>query len=126
MVKIRPVLAVLLIAAFLCVRMIGTHLHLCLDGTEPPTSFQSQTHDLSEDFGHNKLEVPRLDFDIDLVGDLLTKLAKAASDLPVLIVAVALFFLAPRRTPEYVRPTIRGWAPDPRSRIRPPLRAPPR
>lgn len=128
MISVRPGIVVFVVVALLFARMAGTHLHLCFDGLEPPTSVQSQMYDLGDGYIHNTTssEVPRQDIDIDLVGELLTKLAKISPDFPVLIIAVALFLLSPRPLPSYGRAIAASFVSNSWPRIRPPLRAPPR
>lgn len=128
MISVRLSIVTFVVVTLLFARMAGAHLHLCFDGLEPPTSLQSQMYDLSDGYIHNTTssEVPRQDIDIELVGELLTKLAKVGLDLPVLIIAVALFLLYPRPLPSYGRAIAVSFVPNSWPRIRPPLRAPPR
>lgn len=133
MPKFRKAIIALLIAAFLTTRLMGLHLHLCFDGTEPPVSLQWQTNDVADaadnlqqaDF-QSANPVTMEDVDIDLLGNVLPELAKLALDLVVLPVVFSLLLLA--RRPSVPQPQLADLLPVPfaRPRIRPPLRAPPR
>lgn len=132
MSKFRTWIVVLFIVAFLSTRLMGMHLHLCFDGTEPPLSLQSQTNEIADtldDVTRADLQSagPVLqDVDIDLIGSALGKLVKAGFDLPVLLVAFSLLFLARSPVVPQPRPGAVPLVRSSRPRIRPPLRAPPR
>mgnify|MGYP000182073945 CR=1 FL=1 len=122
----RPIIAVVMIAAFLSVRLLGMHLHLCFDGAEPPSSMQAQAgHHICDPFGPCETHGPMQDVDIDVIGDMMIKAGKALPDLPVIITAVVLFLIAPRTGPVYQRASYQAPVPGSRPRLRPPLRAPP-
>jgi hypothetical protein len=85
-------LIALLLAALLTVRGGGAHLHLCFDGSEPPSSLHF------EDAGHHEehhVDQVHDDLDLDLVSDAATKFGKLSLDLYLLLFA-GLFFLLPR------------------------------
>lgn len=124
----RTLVIWLFVVAFLGSRLAGLHLHLCFDGTEPAVSVQSQTHDVGNalgDLGQAEWIMP-MDIDIDLFGQALNKIEKASLDLPMLLVAVSLLFLATR--PNLPRAPLGRvlLVPPLWPHIRPPLRAPPR
>lgn len=123
----RTILTVILIAALLCVRLAGTHLHLCMDGGEPEAKLQLQSHDVAEAIGEKSKnpDCSKHDFDFDPLGDLMAKIAKIGLDSSVFIATAILLFLLPPATAP-----LRSWLPEPllaphRPGIRPPLRAPP-
>lgn len=132
MPKFRTWVVGLFIVAFLCTRLMGLHVHLCFDGTEPPLSLQSQTNDLADvlaDAQRANLQqtgpMALADVDIDLVGNALAKLAKIALDLPILLVAFALLLLARRPVVPQQEFADLLLVPFDWPHIRPPLRAPP-
>ena len=121
----RNLLLVLLALSVLVVRMGNAHLHLCLDGAEPPSSI----HILDADFhieGPSNLEAmsaPHHDLDISLVTHALSKSSKLnVDDMALLATVLALFGLLafgklaftsayvrpPFSTPHYLRPPLRG------------------
>ncbi len=121
--RTRVVLA-LLCAALLASRIAGAHLHLCLDGGEPPVSLH--VADDGEHHAEDSGEAPHADRDVVLGGDYLSKKAGQV-DLGFVVLALALLlFVLPRvrpRPPQFFLP------PRPRTaRIHgvPPTRGPPR
>jgi len=110
--------------ALVVLRVGGVHLHLCLDGSEPPVSYHvadSGVHHLDEhDAGES-----HSDRDMALADDLLLKKpAKVLDSLLVLFTFCMLLFLVhatgPRPSPG-APPRLRhlfSW-------LRPPLRGPP-
>lgn len=126
--RARTTLTMILIAALLCVRLAGPHWHLCFDGTEPPAALQLQGHEFTTDLGTDPKSStkPKQDFDIDLLGQLMAKFAKASLDNPVFILAVIVLMLMPPIMAIRRAPAPNPWRPPNRSGIRPPLRAPPR
>ena len=115
-------LVVALCIAVLATQVVGTHLHLCFDGHEPPASVQ---------LGHpgaDDMDPDHQDQDVTVSGYVLIKSLDNAILLPALLGAAVLLFVLgiPRRLdfpPQFER------APIPAStgfRLRPPLRGPPR
>jgi hypothetical protein len=111
--------------ALVVLRVGGIHLHLCLDGSEPPVSYHvadSGIHHLDEhDAGES-----HSDRDMALADDLLLKKAAQALDSLLILFAFSLLLflvsrsIAPRQVAD----------PSPRLRpglswLRPPLRGPP-
>lgn len=129
MANVRTAFVLLLVVAFMGARLTGLHLHLCFDGTEAPASVQTQTYDIGQDLhddlsrGFNQVQMD--DLDVDLTGNAMLKLVKVGTDVPVLIAALVLFFLAPRQPLEVARALIDVPVSRRRPGIRPPLRAPP-
>ena len=113
-------LLTLICAALLFARLGGGHLHLCLDGSEPPASLHvtdSGHHaDHHDDQGHD-------DRDVSLLDDALTKSGKSGLDLPLLLAALWLAVLFARLRITAADPPPRSTSP-PRF-CRPPLRGPP-
>lgn len=114
-------LLALLCVALLLGRVNGAHLHLCLDGSEPPASLHlSETgHDADH---HN--DTAHDDVDVTLPGDAASKPAKLSLDLPLLVLALLLL-----RLPRTAAPRLRNrgrpaHTTDPLL-LRPPLRGPP-
>lgn len=118
----RPWLLTLVCVALLFAPLGGAHLHLCLDGSEPPASLHvtdSGHHaDHRDDRAHD-------DRDVSLVGDALTKSGKSGFDLPLLLAAlwlVTVLFARLRITAAAASPQ---RAASPPRFCRPPLRGPP-
>jgi len=79
MLRSRRWLLVLALVAFVSARVAGAHLHLCLDGSEPP----SAVHAMDGGFEHHPEEPgSHEDLDVDPLQNALAKAAKL--DLPVL------------------------------------------
>jgi hypothetical protein len=139
----RPWLIGFLIVAFVAARLTGAHLHMCFDGSEPLAQLHvsdtagvdhhSDTlgHDAA-DLGHHVVEVDHHslatdsheDVDVDVLGNLLAKVAKL--DLPALALVawcLALLYVAVFRQPIRAR-LFHPPLPLPRF-LRPLLRAPP-
>lgn len=108
--------------AFLAASVLGTHMHLCFDGQEPPSSLhvldgEHLDHHAGEAQAHD-------DLDVDLLGEPLLKTFKL--DLPVLALLAACFLLMPTRAATLPLPARRIAVPLPLPRHwRPLLRAPP-
>jgi hypothetical protein len=120
--KLRWLIAMLCVAVIV-LRVGGTHLHLCFDGDEPPVSLHiadSGIHHADEPAGDHS------DREITPGADALVKKSSDAVDALTLALlgAVLLFVVACGRVP---LPDFRSPLPAPsRSRLRPPLRGPPR
>ncbi len=118
--RLRPWLLTLFCVALLVVHVGGAHLHLCFDGSEPPSSLHLMDSGLHHagpgaDAGHQ-------DVNLALAGEALTKLKLGSIDLdlPVLLIAALLVWSllqAPRhRVPVFSSAARILW---------PPLRGPP-
>jgi len=119
-------LIVTLCVAVAVLRVAGLHLHLCLDGSEPPVSMHV------EDAGVHHLDESgttdtHMDRDLAIATDVVVKKPVDTLDLTLLgaLCALLLFILA--RPREYIAFSL---LPAPvrsaRTRLRPPLRGPPR
>jgi hypothetical protein len=114
-----------LCVAVFALRVGGLHVHLCLDGSEPPLSFHvedSGVHHLDE-----AAEEPHEDRDMALASDIALKKPFGDLDLTLLAVlsSVVLFLLA-RPQPLFDFPAPPSRFRSARSRLRPPPRGPPR
>lgn len=123
---IRPgkpaLLIALLCGVLLLTRLGGTHLHLCFDGSEPPISL----HVADAGDHHPGESAPHADQDVALGADLLVKKPAGGFDLGALAFAftflLLIVFRAPGIRPEALILPLRSA----RTRLRPPLRGPPR
>jgi hypothetical protein len=118
-------LTVLLCVAVVVLRIGGTHLHLCFDGSEAPVSLHLQ--DFGPHHGEEAASAPHADQDVSIGAEALVKKSSAVLDLAALafVSALLLFFLPRLRNP------LPGFFAPPRLspariRLRPPLRGPPR
>lgn len=112
-------LLTLICAALLFARLGGAHVHLCLDGNEPPASLHVTDSGHHADHHDGRAHDDR---DVWLVGDALTKPGKWGLDLPLLLAAlwlVTVLFARLRITaadppqraaspPRFCRPLLRG------------------
>jgi len=116
---------VLLCAAVVVLRIGGTHLHLCFDGSEPPVSLHLS--DSGVHHGDEAAPSPHADQDVSIGAEALVKKYSAAFDLAALafVFALLLFFLPRVRNPlpDFFATAHPAFA---RLRLRPPLRGPPR
>jgi hypothetical protein len=114
---------VLLCAALLASRIAGAHLHLCLDGSEPPVALH--VADGGEHHAENSGE-SHADQDVTLGGDYLSKKSgQVDPGLLALCLALLLFFLPRLRAgiPDHLAPARPRAA---RINGLPPTRGPPR
>jgi len=119
-------LIITLCVAVAVLRVAGLHLHLCLDGSEPPVSMHL------EDAGVHHLEESgdidtHTDRDLGIANDVVVKKPVDTLDLSLLgaLCALLLFFLA--RPREFIAfPLLPAPVRSARLRLRPPLRGPPR
>jgi hypothetical protein len=113
----------LLALAFFALPASGAHLHLCLDGAEPPASVHVgdlAIHHVEDSDQFHK------DVDADLKSEALAKKARDSFDLPTFAsVAPVLFALSVAVPDEFPRTPPTLIVPFPAYRILPPLRAPP-
>lgn len=111
--------------ALLLIRVSGVHLHLCLDGSEPPVSYHVADSGVHHQDEHGAGE-SHSDRDMPVAKDAVVKKSSAASDALLLLVALALllFLLPPSRQRRLAAlpaaPPRRGFV-----WLRPPLRGPP-
>ncbi len=110
-------------AALLASRIAGTHLHVCLDGSEPPIELH-----VADDGEHHAEDsgAPHADRDVMLGGDYLSKKGDLADPGLLALCLALLLFILPRlraQLPDYLAPA----RPRP-ARINglPPTRGPPR
>lgn len=115
-------IAIVVLLAFLGVRMSDAHLHVCLDGQEPPLTVHTSDGSVHHDEHHHE-ESEHNDRDVELNE---AALFKVSSDADVFLPVIA-FFLLPiiletKRVAANLErpPTLR-----PVSKLRPPLRGPP-
>lgn len=120
----KPALLIALLCGVLLItRLGGAHLHLCLDGSEPPISLHVAD---SGEHHPGETAAPHDDQDLGLGADLLVKKPVGGFDLTALAFALAFLLFIAFRAP--------GIPPAPytlpfrsaRTRLRPPLRGPPR
>jgi hypothetical protein len=116
---------VLLCVAVVALRIGGTHLHLCFDGSEPPLSLHLA--DSGQHHAGGAATAPHTDQDVSIGSEALVKKTSAGLDFAALAFAftLLLFFLPRVRSPLpafFVPPRLSPA----RARLRPPLRGPPR
>jgi hypothetical protein len=115
-----------LCVVMLVLRVSGLHVHLCMDGTEPPMSFHVEDagiHHLDEASAGDE----HADRDFSLASDVVVKKPQAGLDLTLAAAfcALLLFMLArPRKL--FAFPSLPAKVRSARTRLRPPLRGPPR
>jgi hypothetical protein len=115
----------LLCIAILVMRVGGAHLHLCLDGGEPPVSVHLSA-DAGTDDSHVGVGKTHHDQEVSLSGEILPKKLDGVLQLPVVLAAAVLLFLLPLvSVPVIPRARTALIHSIPIFRIRPPLRAPP-
>jgi hypothetical protein len=120
-----------LFVALLCVAMValrvgGFHVHMCLDGSEPPLSLHAA------DSGVHHLDEPvasetHVDRDLAIASDLVVK--KPSGDFGLSLLAAfsaLLLFLLVRPRELLAFPPLPALVRSARTRLRPPLRGPPR
>jgi len=112
------------VLAVFTVRASDTHLHLCFDGQEPPTTVHFADASVHHDDAHDGEEHADKDFD-PFVG-LLLKISGTDSDAaPAPCVAVLVILIPPASDSVPVASDSRAPAIDPPFYLRPPLRGPP-
>jgi hypothetical protein len=117
-------LLVLVCVALLSTRLTGAHLHLCLDGSEPPASVHFVDTGCH---GNHHVDNQHNDVDVPLVADALSKSGKSGIGLDLLLVLLSVFVWAwqtiTRPRPIWHPPRALATASPPF--LRPPLRGPP-
>jgi len=119
----RFLIATVCVAMF-ALRVGGLHLHLCMDGSEPPVSFHV------EDSGIHHLDEAsageHADRDLGLASDVVVKKPFGGLDLPLVAAFCALLlFLLARPRVRLAFPSLPAKVRSVRNRLRPPLRGPP-
>ncbi len=118
-------LVALLCVAVVALRAGGLHVHMCLDGSEPPMSLHgadSGMHHLDEAAAGES----HADRDLLIASDLLVK--KPTGDLGIFLLAafgILLLFLLVRPRELFAFPPLPALVRSARIRLRPPLRGPP-
>ncbi len=118
-------LTVLLCVAVVVLRIGGTHLHLCFDGSEPPVSLHLPDSGLHH--GEESATATHADQDVSIGAEALVKKSSVTLDVAALafVFALLLFFLPRLRSP--LPDAFLPFRTSPaRVRLRPPLRGPPR
>lgn len=118
--RFLPIL--LLALSFLGANLMGVHLHLCFDGSEPPASLHVAATDHHAD--HHASEAHD-DLDRPAFGDALAKNGSSALDLPALLLVVVLLPLLATRRLRVPAFRLHDLVPKPLLFLRPPLRGPP-
>lgn len=127
MLRLRPLARAwlaLIAIAIVAAPANGAHLHLCLDGNEPPATVH-----LADDGSHHddgQMQATHHDFDVSLRAEALGKKRTGTLDLPTVVVAAFVLF-ASRSTPAVTVPVNADSLsePAPVLTVLPPLRAPP-
>lgn len=114
-------LLTLICAALLFARLGGAHVHLCLDGSEPPASLHVTDSGHHADHHDGQTHDDR---DVSLLGDALTKSGKSGFDLPFVLAALWLATVLFARLRITAADSPPPYASPPRFH-RPPLRGPP-
>lgn len=125
-----PLLIALTCVSMLVLRVGGAHLHLCLDGGEPPMSLHlgdSGLHHVDVDAEHAGVlqDAPHTDQDVRIAADVLIKKQIDLGTLAILFAVLLVILLSRRRSllPELLHLPFFAHAPV---RLWPPLRGPPR
>jgi hypothetical protein len=122
------ILLTLLCILVVALRVSGAHLHLCLDGSEPPAAMHfdgdAGLHHLGEN--SHAADAVHSDRDVDLIADALIKKSDTGFDLLFLLAAFAVFL---RFLPSVLRllPPVELLLPATahRAHLRPLVRGPP-
>lgn len=108
----------------LTVRASDTHLHLCFDGQEPPTSVHFADGSVHHDEHHDGQD--HADKDVDPFVGTLAKTGDADADVALVASVIALAILLPAiRDVPPMRSDLHVRAAGPPFYLRPPLRGPP-
>ena len=119
----HPWLLSFLFIALLVVRIDGAHLHLCLDGGEPPANLHLLDNGLHHlDPGG---DAEHQDADVALGDESLAKLTKASTDLPYFIAVALLFWTILMTFRQKLSGCQSPLVSTPPRFLRPPLRGPP-
>jgi hypothetical protein len=114
-------IALIVLLAFTGARLTDAHLHVCLDGQEPPVTLHAGDRSDHDDGDHQKQEHD--DRDVDVPDAIFVK--KAAPDVPFInAFALVRIAIAPPRFSDSVPPQLTPPY-RPSFQLRPPLRGPP-
>jgi len=122
--QLRWILAPLCLSLLL-LRVSGVHLHLCLDGAEPPVSYHLVDSGVHHQDEHGAGET-HSDRDLPVAQDVAVKKPSGVSDTLLLLCSLALLWLLlpPARQPRLS--ALQSLLPRNRFHwLRPPLRGPP-
>jgi hypothetical protein len=124
MIRLKPhtrLLLVLMCVLMLGARVSGAHLHLCLDGNEPPVVLHMQS-----DVDHHQAEPAHTDVDVSVAGHPLAKKGGVDHDhLSAMVASVYLLFFSPQQAVAAHRSEITVPLVRSAHYLRPPLRGPP-
>ncbi len=123
MFRLKPqirLLLVLMCVLTLGVRVSGAHMHLCLDGGEPPVALHIQP-----DMDTHHADASHVDVDVSLAGKPLLKKAGVDTDLSAAAASAYLMFLLPPQTAMAFAPALESPAFHSAHHLRPPQRGPP-
>ncbi|HEU4778926.1 MAG TPA: hypothetical protein VFS58_03510 [Steroidobacteraceae bacterium] len=122
----RKLLIAVVCVALLALRVGGLHVHLCMDGSEPPLSVHvadSGVHHLDEAEEGDA----HADRDVAIAADAVLKKSSGELDLTLLAALGALLlFVLMRPRPRLTFAPVPARATSARAHLRPPLRGPPR
>ena len=108
----------------LAARAGGAHLHLCLDGSEPPAGLH--LFDLGQHHDDPGADRPHSDVDVEVAGELIAK-GKSQWQLPLALLAAVVLFGLLRLSRRLAVPWVsRPFLPSPPWFLRPPQCGPPR
>jgi hypothetical protein len=123
--RFNPVLLWTVVLAVLAVRLADTHLHLCFDGQEAPTTVHSADASVHHDEQHDEGET-HADQDIDpFVG---TPVKSDEDPQPLFALIVGTLLTIDLLAPDHSVPSFDAETPlasHPPLHLRPPLRGPP-
>jgi hypothetical protein len=122
--RFNPVLLWAVVLAVLTVRMTDTHLHLCFDGQEAPTSVHSGDASVHHGQNHGD-EAAHADKDID---PFIGTVVKSDDTQPLFAFIVGTLLTIELLPPDQAVPAVDRATPlatDPPFYLRPPLRGPP-
>lgn len=116
------VLLTLLCVLLVVMRVSGAHLHLCLDGSEPPATLHMEDAGIHHDDHNNQ---SHSDVDVSLSADTLVKKLDLSFDSPLLLTLFLLASIVFLSTVPRIRFDFFPHLHSQRAFIRPPLRGPP-
>lgn len=120
----RRWLLILLAVAVLGAQLGGAHVHLCIDGSEPPASMHYED-DVGAHHGERGAPADVGDVDISLPGDLILRASTFGLDFPLALLSILLPWLPSRALTRCVAAPYRAPATTPACCRPPPARGPP-
>lgn len=115
-------IAVVVLLAFIGVRLGDAHLHVCLDGQEAPVTIHTSDGSIHHDTYHDDEQHQDLD-----IQSLDTALLKAGLDTDAFVLAIAFALVDLIQQPVLtIREALTLPSLKPLAHLRPPLRGPPR